>query len=215
MSSTYRSITADIELEIRSAFASFRDQSIESGVFIFRHDSRPSVQLVDVIAEEIARTPTLTRLLLVHPSPSIGFLSSSIGLRAGGRVRVNSAASLETASVGERPPISARTAGRFDVVTIAADDDVVALLTHRLGGLKERGRSGIAVVFASESRPSTSLVDTISAALERDPFLAHLALVHPSPSLGFLASAIGLRLPRVRVRAYHSLDELSALGDMA
>lgn len=203
---THRISSGDLATELRVAFAAFRRQRAGTSVLVLPEDARPHVELVVLVVEELEASPEVGRLVLVHPSPSLGFLASAIGLRAG-RARVSSCATVD-AAVGEprasRPPV-----GRFETVILSAGQDLALALAPRLLGMRERGISGCAVVLPKEARPSSLLVDVFCELMEVNSQLNALALVHPSPSLGFIASAIGLRLPQVKVMAFRDERELA------
>lgn len=208
-SHTYRVGAGDLAKELRNAFEAFRKNQARVGILVLPDSTRPRVDLVDVVVNELHASPALERLTIVHPSPSLGFFASSIGLRAG-RTRVSSCATIDAAVVERRasrpPPPS-----RFEVVRVATGQDVAMALAPRLLSMKERGLTGCAVVLPPDSRPSSDLVGSLAELFETNKQVSMLVLIHPSASLGFLASAVGLRLPRVKVHALREERELESL----
>lgn len=69
-----------------------------------------------------------------------------------------------------------------------------------------------ALLLAASCRPSAALADRIVRAADGCPELRELVLVHPSSSVGFIASTLQLRLRRVSVSACRDPSELSGDG---
>lgn len=149
---THRISAGDLGAELRTAFAAFRRHRAVTSVLVLPDDVRPHVQLVVLVVEELEASPEVVRIVLVHPSPSLGFVASAIGLRAG-HVRVSSCATVDDA-IGE-PRASQAPTGRFEVVVLTAGQDLALARAPRLRATRERGVLGCAVVLPKELRFSS------------------------------------------------------------
>ncbi len=87
------------EVAVRRAFASFRTNKKSVCVIVLPTEERPARTLVDQIVRELEASPTVKFLTIVHPSPAVGFLTSSIGLKV---PMVQVRAFQEAASAGQR-----------------------------------------------------------------------------------------------------------------
>ncbi len=63
----------------------------------------------------------------------------------------------------------------------------------------------VALVFPSDVRVSAALAGVIASGVEQVGSLRELVLVHPGATVGFLASSLGLRIPRCKVRGERDL----------
>lgn len=71
--------------------------------------------------------------------------------------------------------------------------------------LRSAGTSQCALVFDVEWPPTMDLVDLVARHLADSDDIETLTLVHPSAAMGFVASAVGLRVGSVDVRAQRSV----------
>lgn len=90
MSETLFTIQSSFTDEVDAAFARFKAKPADRYVLDLSHAGRPDRSIVDPIVEKLIDNPAITELVLVHPSPVLGFVASSIVLAAP-RVRVRSA----------------------------------------------------------------------------------------------------------------------------
>jgi TRAP-type C4-dicarboxylate transport system permease small subunit len=91
---------ADTPLEDELA-AAFRDAlavGVDALVVVFPPDAKLTRELVPGIVTLARTAPALTALALVHTSPTLSFIASSLALQLPG-IRVRSAASPETAGI--------------------------------------------------------------------------------------------------------------------
>lgn len=69
-----------VERLVERAFKQLRNLGARQGAIVFA--AAPNNEVVDLLAKQIERTPELQTLGLVYPSPILGFLVSSLALRA-------------------------------------------------------------------------------------------------------------------------------------
>lgn len=80
-----------------------------------------------------------------------------------------------------------------------------------MDGLKRVAASrpeSVALVFPADVRVSGSLAEVIAAGAEQVEAMRELVLVHPGATVGFLASSLGLRIPRCKVRGERDLSKV-------
>lgn len=195
---------SDLLLGVSSAFRSFRDHAASDGVIVFSPTIRPALDLVEIICDQLEQNSNITSLTLVHPSPAMGFMSSSISLRAR-NVTIRSLRELHeepVRMVSQKPASIAR----FVVIELEGDKSQEAGIRKAFGELRDRGSRACAIVFAATSRPTSRDADVVVDELLQSAGIGAIALVHKSASLGFLASSIRLRVPNVHVCAVAELS---------
>lgn len=84
--------------EVTAAFRAAQAAGIDAIVVVFPAGARLTRELVPLIASLSRDTPALTAIALVHESPTLSFIASSLALQLPG-VRVRSAATAETAGL--------------------------------------------------------------------------------------------------------------------
>ena len=84
-----------IDDELAAAFSAAQAAGASALVVVFPADAKLTRELVPRIAGLAHAAPTLTALALVHESPNLSFIASSLALQLPG-VRVRSAASADT-----------------------------------------------------------------------------------------------------------------------
>ncbi|OGQ25416.1 MAG: hypothetical protein A2138_26540 [Deltaproteobacteria bacterium RBG_16_71_12] len=84
--------------ELAAAFQDAQASGADALVVVFPGDARLSRELVPVIVGLARRATALTAIALVHESPTLSFVASSLALQLPG-VRVRSAATVETAGL--------------------------------------------------------------------------------------------------------------------
>ncbi|MEW5850609.1 MAG: hypothetical protein AB2A00_17620 [Myxococcota bacterium] len=81
---------------VGQAFSQFRMSNATVAAVVFADNLPPDRTVVDVVVGELQRTPSLGQLYLVHPSPLLGFMTSTICLRVP-TVKVRACPSLDQA----------------------------------------------------------------------------------------------------------------------
>ncbi len=85
----------DLDDELAAAFRAAAAASADALVVVIPAEARPTRELVPVIVALARATPAVSALALVHGSPTLSFVASSLALQLPG-VRVRSAATVET-----------------------------------------------------------------------------------------------------------------------
>lgn len=73
--------------------------------------------------------------------------------------------------------------------------------------IRDAGIDRAALLFDLDWTPTMDVVSLIAFELERCDDLTSLTLIHPSAAMTFIASAIGLRIDRVQIRAQRSIHD--------
>lgn len=84
--------------ELAAAFRAATAAGADALVVVLPTEARPTRELVPVIMALARAAPTITALALVHASPTLSFVASSLALHLPG-VRVRSAATVDTAGL--------------------------------------------------------------------------------------------------------------------
>ena len=87
-----------LEGEVAAAFREAQAAGADAIVVVFPAGAKLTRELVPVIASLSRDAPALTAIALVHESPTLSFIASSLALQLPG-VRVRSAAPVETAGL--------------------------------------------------------------------------------------------------------------------
>ena len=91
-----------VETGVARAFLDFRDRGARAAAVLFDDASSPTTALTDLIVSELDGAPAVRALALVHASAALGFLASSVGLRAP-HVRVRAFADVAAAEKAFEP----------------------------------------------------------------------------------------------------------------
>ncbi|MEC7524153.1 MAG: hypothetical protein VYE22_30005 [Myxococcota bacterium] len=89
----------------------------------------------------------------------------------------------------------------------------IAELDAAFARFADRGVTRGVLVLAPTVRPDAAFAEAVVSAAVARPGLAELILVHDASSIGFVASSLQLRLPRVSVRAMKRAEAGVAGGD--
>ena len=199
---TQRHVRADEELAsaLRDAFAEARVQGRSTLRVCFDKDVRLGSGIVELVATELNST-RLDKLILEHSSPSAGFVACAIRLRC---PRV----SVEVTIPGPRKrsssvPARAVRVTRGNLERPEHEDEIDAAFDR----FAETASTHCIVAFPSGALPGRGALDNMAVRLGENRRIRFLALVHASPSAGFIASALALRCPWVTVIACRSEAE--------
>jgi len=194
----------DPSAEIERAFERFRRSRAMRGALVLGASCRPSAALADSIVQAIEACPELRELVLVHPSSSVGFIASTLQLRLR-NVSVSACRDLSELSPDSGSPL--RRTGerlRLPVQTLPAGAGAAEVEA----ALEKVRAPRCAIAFDPSERPRREALDALATALGGRRDLEEVVLIHPSPSMGFLTSSLGLRAPHVTIRAVRAVEEL-------
>jgi len=201
-----------VETTLVEAFDGVRSSGAREAHVEVSADIRFDRKLLDLLEKQIRTIPTLRRLTFQADSSSARFLVSTLALRVPSveicvEVRGGEPASRTSRVAAPTPAKAPQSAvrsgggapktGRY---VIDAQDDLDTELTRAFARFANRRVTDAVIVFPASLRAPRQL----SASLERllnDATLESLTLVHPSGVFGFVASTLGLRFPKLRIKA--------------
>lgn len=194
---------APAESRLREALKQLAAQTADVYVLVLALDARPGRELVPALVDGANALPKGCELIVVHPSPSLGFMVSSVALRVP-HVRMTASAGMSESEPSEpATPASPQAAGAGD----AADANASAI-TRAFASTHRTSRATCVILLDAGTRPSPTLVPQIVREVRGSPHVRAVYLVHPQPAAGFLASTLGLRVPNVSFRAVVSLSAI-------
>lgn len=202
---------ADLAGSLDRGFATLAALRADEARLVVPEDVHCNHRLAEALREKFAAVPSLRRVVLVHPGASVRFLASSLSLLVP-EIQFDVVTSDRTAprratERADGPPL------QFGGVVEARlgepstlEEDVREAFERA-----ERTRATAMLFVLDPRRPverrlAAYLADEIQSMLR----LHMLVLVHPAPAIGFLASTLALRCPRVRVVACATEAEATA-----
>jgi hypothetical protein len=186
----------ELEQELATAFAQLADNAAEARL-VLPGSVTPNHRLADLLRHAVERAPALRRVVLSHPSPGIRFVASSLSLLVP-TVTFHAITPRDPSDEGPVPDDPDDGGGSTVVGEIGSQDPERAI-TSIFARAGRRHARQMVLTLDSEHAVDRRLVNLLSDALETLLSLELLVLVHPSPALGFLATGLGLRCPRLRV----------------
>jgi hypothetical protein len=195
----------DPKESLKRAFDRIAAGRIDHVCLRFPAQVRANHHLAHELRAHIEATPSLRRVVLVHPSAAIGFVASSLSLWLPG-VAIDGRQ--ESPTTPHAAP--AASASEIAVHAIPNTNGRDAIL-GAFEGASADGSSTLVLEFDASDRIDRTLLDAITGAVQSGTSLRRIVLVHPSPGIGFLASGVALRCPSVRVLAAATLAEARRL----
>lgn len=164
-------------------------------------------RLAEALRERFTQVPSLRRVVLVHANASVRFLASSLSLLVPEiQFDVVTGERSGPSRSAERVPSATPSAGAItarlgEPRTLEAD-------VRNVFARAERARATEMLLLLDPRRPvERQLATLLSEQIQSLLGLRVLVLVHPTPAVGFLASTLALRCPRVRAIACATEDE--------
>ncbi len=197
-----------LEVGLRDALQKCAASSASTYVLVLPTSARAGREIIDVLVKEATALPRGSELVIVHPSPSIGFLISSAALRIP-HVKIGAVGSVLEAAGGETAPEGE--SALSTPVTGAAPDPALLraqAVERAFTQAARNNKTACVIVLDPSRRPAADLVGLIETHARRNPTVRTIYLVHPLPVAGFLASTLGLRLPSMDIRAVTSMDQV-------
>ena len=188
----------DLEQALVEAFSRVADEGASEIRLTLDEAITPNHRLAELLRAQAVDAPSIRRVVLAHPSPGIRFVASSLSLLMPDVVFHAVTTPSRKAAGPATTPSPSPTHAAYLVANIAGDDPA-ARVEDAFGQAARRRSRALILVLDAEHNVDRRLVTLVSDALERVLTLEMLLVVHPSPSVGFLASGLGLRCPRVRV----------------
>jgi hypothetical protein len=183
-----------LERALAAAFERFHSAEARAVALVFALGWRPTMDIVDIVLDHLARSGDIEVLTLVHPSAAMTFIASTIELRARG-VSVRAQRSIHedededehTEVTASRATFVMKPGQRFEAFVRQSVEEARARVVRRF-----------ALVFDASAPLPPHLTDVLAEELLHAG-VREVGLVHPSASLETVAAALRLRLPSVRI----------------
>lgn len=183
-----------LDKAIAKAFDRIRDSGASRAALLFDVDWAPTMDVVALVAEELEKCEDLSTLTLVHPSAAMTFIASAIGLRID-RVEVRSQRSVHDDDEEEEDTDA--TASRTMFV-MRSDEPADRFVRRSVLEAKNRLVRRFAIVLDPKRDLPLDLADVLAEEL-LDAGIKEIGIVHPSPTLDTIVSALRLRIPAVKI----------------
>lgn len=188
-----------LELQLQQAFSRIAAEGASEIRLLLDEAITPNHRLAELLRGVVVEAPSIRRVVLSHPSPGIRFVASSLSLLMPDVVFH----AVTTPGEYRTTPATANAAApetNTSLLVAHVDAANPAAAVEDAFGRAARRRSRVLILALDPNQGvDRRMVTLVSDALERVLSLEMLLVVHPSPSVGFLASGLGLRCPRVRV----------------
>lgn len=208
-----------ISAEIVEAFDRFRSSGCAEARLRFAADTRPTPQLARDIAKELRESPRLQHLTLVHASTAIRFLASSISLQSPGALIDVDASGIKRrltplspvpalgATVSEDAAVHEPLPEGIAVEQVELSSSVSGAVANTFVRLRSAHAQWVMLILLPETGVPHLLTQVLVDHIVEYDGLRGLILVHGTAAAGFVASTVGLRCPKVHVRAAANPEE--------
>ena len=186
--------SAPLAAALSDVFARLRSAGTSSGAVVFDPEWRPTMDVVDLIANELQDPGDLTKLTLVHPSSAMTFIASALGLRAP-EVQVSARRSV----YDELEDQNADATASKTMFVMAPGERVEHFVRRAVREAQSRSVRRFALIFDAAYVPNMAIADVLSEELLRSGGVREIGLIHPKASLETVVAALRLRLPAIRV----------------
>ncbi len=188
-----------LERELAEAFSRIVEDGASEIRLTLHEAITPNHRLAELLRAQVVGAPSVRRVVLSHPSPGVRFVASSLSLLMP-QVVFHAITTPSKSTPAPADPSPGPSGASFLVAHVAGTDPSQSVEEAFAQAARRRSRV-LVLVLDADRHVDRRLVTLVSDALERVLTLEMLLVVHPSPSVGFLASGLGLRCPRVRVVA--------------
>jgi hypothetical protein len=184
-----------LSVALSDAFASFRDAGLAQCALAFDPDWRPTMDLVDLVASELADgCEDISQLTLIHPSSAMTFIASALGLRAPS-VHIVAQRSV----YDEQEDLSADATASKTMFVMGRDEGIELFLRRAVREAQARSVRRFALILDGSYVPTLDAVDVLAEELMLGGGVQEIGLIHPTASLDTLVAGLHLRLPTLRV----------------
>lgn len=204
----FHASATDLEASLDQGFAELAALRANEARIVFAPELRPNHRIAELLRARMSAVPSLRRVVLVHPSPAVRFLASSLMLLVP-EIQFDVVTGERPAAPSSERPVPGQ-APSSTIETRLHDPDALATEVSAAFERAAQARATEMLFVLPSDRPlerrvATYLADRMQSMLN----LRLLVLVHPTPAVGFLASTLALRCPRVRVVACATEAEAS------
>lgn len=161
---------------------------------VFDPDWRPTMDVVDFIANELEECEDVANLTLVHPSSAMTFIASAVALRAPA-VQVSAQRSV----YDEAEDTAADATASKTMFVMGPGERVEHFLRRGVREAQSRAVRRFALIFDASCVPTMLIADVLAEELVRSGSVREIGLIHPKASLETVVAALRLQLPSVRV----------------
>lgn len=198
----------DLAGSLERGFATLAQLRADEARLVLPEDLHCNHRLAEALRERFADVPSLRRVVLVHPHASVRFLASSLSLLVP-EIQFDVVTGDRRASprVAERPGGGTMMASGA-IEARLGEPETLESDVRKAFARAERARATEMLLVLDPQRPiERRLASYLADEIQRLLGLRVLAIVHPTPAVGFLASTLALRCPRVRVVACATEEE--------
>jgi hypothetical protein len=182
-----------LDAALSRAFARLRAAGTSGCAVVFDAEWRPTMDIVELVSQELAEAEDIQTLALVHPSAAMTFIASAIGVRVP-NVQISAQRSLHDEIEDENTDATASKT----VFVMERGEHAEAFVRRAIGEARTRVARRFALVFDAGCTPSIDLADVLAEELMRSS-VKEIGLVHPRAPLETIVASLRLRLPHVRV----------------
>ena len=178
---------------ISRAFDRVRAAGTSSVAIVFDVDWRPTMDLVDLVSQELAESEDVQALALVHPSAAMTFIASAIAVRVP-TVQVTAQRSLHDEIEDEQTDATASKT----IFVMERGEAPEAFVRRAVAEARTRVARRFALLFDANCSPSIELAEVLAEELTGSN-VKEIGLIHPRAPLETLVAMLRLRLPSIRV----------------
>jgi hypothetical protein len=175
------------------AFDRVRAAGSSSVAIVFDVDWRPTMDLVDLVSQELAESEDVQALALVHPSAAMTFIASAIAVRVP-TVQITVQRSLHDEIEDEQTDATASKT----MFVMERGELPEAFVRRAVAEARARVARRFALLFDANCSPSIELAEVLAEELTGST-VKEIGLIHPRAPLETLVALLRLRLPTIRV----------------
>jgi hypothetical protein len=179
---------------LSTAFSRLRGAATSRCALAFDPKWQPTMDVVDLITNELTESEDITNLILVHPSSAMTFIASALGLRTPA-VQITAQRSI----YDELEDDSADATASKTMFVMAPTERVEHFVRRAVREAQDRAVRRFALIFDASAVPSMDVADALAQELLRSGTVREIGLIHPKASLETLVAALRLRLPSIRI----------------
>jgi hypothetical protein len=182
-----------LDRDVATAFSEIRTQARPEATLVFDLGWQPTIELVEVVAAEIEKTPFLRELFLVHSSAAMAVIAGAIDARCIATSVVAKRSLFDDPDDEFVEPTELKT-----VFQMRPEETIEGFVRAALKQVRVQAIHRFALVFDTQTEPTLAIADVLVEELI-DSKVNEIGLVHGTADLGPIASSIRLRLGGVTV----------------
>jgi hypothetical protein len=183
---------------LAAAFSRLRNSGAPRCALAFDPEWRPTMDVVELAANELSECLDIETLVLVHPSSAMTFIASALGLRV-----PTVTVSAQRSVYDELEDQDTDATASKTMFVMKRDEHIDHFVRRSVRAAQARALRRFALLFDGKCVPTMEIADVLAEELLRSGGVREIGLIHPSASLETLVAALRLRIPTVRI-AYAS-----------